>query len=74
MKNILMDFTDKILLRKRGVVESVGNLLKNKLQIEHSRYRSIIGFFINVIAAVVAYNFLPKKPSLGSKMIKIASM
>jgi hypothetical protein len=66
MKNILMDFTDKILLQKRGVVESVGNLLKNKLQIEHSRHRSVIGFFINVMAATIAYNFLPKKPSFLS--------
>ena len=60
-------------MRKRGVVESVGNLLKNKFQIEHSRHRSVIGFFINVIAAVVAYNFLPKKPSIVFERQQIAS-
>ena len=64
MKSVLMPLMDKILLRKRGVVESVGNLLKNKLQLEHSRHRSVIGFFLNVFAAIAAYNFLPKKPSL----------
>jgi len=67
MKNILMDFTDKILLKKRGIVESVGNLLKNNVQVEHSRHRSIVGFFLNVFAAIVAYNFLPKKPSIRAK-------
>ncbi len=64
MKNILMSLADKILLRKRGLVESVGNLLKNKLQIEHSRHRSITGFLLNVFSAVIAYNFLQKKPSI----------
>lgn len=73
MKNVLMDLTDKILLRKRGVVESVGNLLKNSMQMEHSRYRSVMGFFINVFAAAVAYNFLEKKPSILLKGRAIAS-
>lgn len=73
MKNILMDFTDKILLRKRGVVESVGNLLKNSMQIEHSRHRSLIGLFINVFAAVIAYNFLENKPSIASKRRAVLS-
>jgi len=74
LKNILMDISDKILLRKRGVVESVGNLLKNSMQIEHSRYRSIISFFINVFSAVVAYNFfLEKKPSIISSQTCISS-
>jgi hypothetical protein len=74
MKNVLMDLSDKVLLRKRGVVESVGNLLKNSMQIEHSRYRSIIGLFINVFSAVVAYNFLEKKPSIVSARMLISSL
>ena len=73
MKNVLVDFTDKMLLRKRGVVESVGNLLKNSMQMEHSRHRSAIGFFINVLAAVVAYNFLEKKPTIALKKKAIPS-
>ena len=65
MKNKLMNCTDKLLLRKRAVIESVNDFLKNVCQIEHSRYRSVSGFFINVISALVAYSFLPNKPSVG---------
>ena len=64
MKNKLMDITDKILLRKRAVIECVNDFLKNICQIEHSRHRSAANFFINVISGLVAYSFLPKKPSL----------
>lgn len=64
MKNILMDLTDKILLRKRGLIESVGNLLKNKCQLEHTRHRSINGFWINLMATISAYNFRKNKPSI----------
>lgn len=64
MKNKLMDFTDKILLRKRAVIESVNDFLKNICQIEHSRHRSPINFIVNLLAGLVAYAFIPKKPSL----------
>lgn len=65
MKNKLMDYTDKVLLRKRAVIEAVNDFLKNICQIEHSRHRSVAGFLVNVIAALTAYSFLPSKPSLG---------
>ena len=64
MKNKLMDMTDKILLRKRAVIESVNDFLKNVCQIEHSRHRSVANFIVNIISALVAYSFLPTKPSL----------
>lgn len=64
MKNVLMDYTDKILLRKRALIESVNDFLKNVCQIEHSRYRSVSSFVLNVISGLVAYSFLPSKPSL----------
>ena len=64
MKNKLLDFTDKLLLRKRAVIESVNDFLKNICQIEHSRYRSVSSFLINVISGLIAYSFLPSKPSL----------
>ena len=44
MKNILIDPTEKSLLKKRGVIESVGAVLKGSLSLEHSRHRSIKGF------------------------------
>jgi hypothetical protein len=43
MKNVLMDMTDKVLLRKRAVIESVKDFLKNICQVEHSRHRSLVG-------------------------------
>jgi len=64
MKNKLMDITDKLLLRKRAVIESVNDFLKNICQIEHSRHRSTHNFFINLISGLIAYSFIPKKPSL----------
>lgn len=64
MKNKLMDFTDKILLRKRAIVESVNDFLKNICQIEHTRHRSVANFLVNLVSGLAAYCFLPKKPSL----------
>ncbi len=64
MKNKLMDLTDKLLLRKRAVIESVNDFLKNICQIEHSRHRSPINFIVNLIAGLAAYSFIPKKPTL----------
>ena len=64
MKNVLMELKDKILLRKRSVIETVNDELKNMCQIEHSRHRSFNGFVANTIAALIAYSFFPKKPSI----------
>jgi hypothetical protein len=64
MKNKLMDMMDKLLLRKRAVIESVNDFLKNICQVEHSRHRSICNFLVNIVAAISAYSFLPHKPSI----------
>ena len=64
MKNVLMDIGDKFMLRKRAVIESVNNLLKNKCQVEHTRHRSVVNFLVNLLAAVAAYGFLSRKPSI----------
>ena len=63
-KNVLMELKDKILLRKRSVIETVNDELKNMCQIEHSRHRSFNGFIANTITALIAYSFFPKKPSI----------
>ena len=65
MKNRLMLLIDKILLRKRAVIESIIDQLKNISQIEHTRHRSPRNFFINVLAGLIAYCHRPKKPSLN---------
>ena len=69
MKNSLMNLYDKILLRKRAVIETVNDELKNVCQIEHTRHRSIDNFATNLFAGLVAYNLLPKKPSMNIEII-----
>lgn len=64
MKNKLMPLIDKILLRKRAIIECVNDELKNNCQIEHTRHRSVTNFLVHVFSALTAYTFLPKKPTL----------
>ena len=70
MKNSLVHLYDKILLRKRSLIETVNDELKNIVQIEHTRHRSIGEFAANLMAAMAAYSFLPKKPSLNIEIIE----
>ena len=65
MKNKLMPLIDKLLLRKRTIIESVNDQLKNISQIEHSRHRSVNHFIVNLLAVSAAYALQPKKPSLN---------
>lgn len=64
MKNQIMSMHDKIMLRKRSIIETVNDELKNVCQIEHSRHRSFTNFLTNMISGLLAYSFLPKKPSI----------
>lgn len=64
MKNQLLPVIDKLLLRKRAIIESIVDQLKNISQIEHSRHRSVVNFFVNVLSGLIAYCHQPKKPSL----------
>ena len=65
MKPRLMRLWDRLLLRKRFLIETVNDQLKNVSQIEHSRHRSLTGFMVNLVSGLIAYTFQPKKPSLG---------
>jgi hypothetical protein len=65
MKNTLMHISDKIMLRKRALIESVNDELKNICQIEHTRHRSLENFLTNLMSGLIAYSFLPKKPSIN---------
>jgi hypothetical protein len=68
MKNRLMPNFDKIMLRKRAIIESVMDQLKNISQIEHSRHRSVANCFVNLIAGLIAYTWREKKPSLNIRL------
>lgn len=64
MKNRLMPLMDKILLRKRALIETINDQLKNICQIDHTRHRSPNNFVVNLLAGLIAYCLQPKKPSL----------
>ena len=70
MKNSLMTVYHKILLRKRAIIETINDELKNVCQIEHSRHRSFAGFLTNALAALAAYCLLPKKPAINIRFEK----
>lgn len=70
MKNCLMEMKDKILLRKRSVIETINDELKNMCQVEHSRHRSFGNFLTNMISGLIAYSFFPKKPAIKYETLK----
>jgi Transposase DDE domain len=74
MKNRLLPLMDKLLLRKRAIIETVNDQLKNISQIDHSRHRSVNNFLVNVIAGLIAYTHQPKKPSLNLVDEDLASL
>lgn len=70
MKGGELPLQDRLMLRKRAVIESVNDELKNICQIEHTRHRCFTNFITNLIAGLLAYSFLPKKPSIKVDIVK----
>jgi len=64
MANRLLLLREKVLLRRRALVETVFDQLKHLLQIEHTRHRSPTNFAVNLVAGLVAYCHQPNKPSI----------
>ena len=64
MQNQLVVLEDKLLTRKRFVIETIVDQLRNISQIEHTRHRSTTNFIVNPVAGLVAYAWQAKKPSL----------
>ena len=62
MKNKLMPFCDRMMLRKRYIIETINYMLKNTAQIVHSRHRSVSNFIMNLISTLGAYCFFDNKP------------
>ena len=71
MKNKVMELGDKLLLRKRSIIETVNDQLKNISQIEHTRHRSPSNFLINLIAGIAAYTFQERKPKISDPTISL---
>ena len=64
MKSIDISDIDKLMLKKRNIVETVFGKIKQSIIKENSRHRSINGFIITVLTSLISYNFEPKKPSV----------
>ncbi|MFP5263071.1 MAG: IS982 family transposase [Blastocatellia bacterium] len=74
MKNRLMPMMDKLVLRKRALIETINDQLKNICQVAHSRHRSTSNFVVNTIAALIAYTFKEKKPSLNIRVKELEKL
>lgn len=68
MKNRRLPLSDKIMLRKRAVIEAVHDQLKPIVLIEHSRHRRVTNLFVNLMAGLIAYTWREKKPSLNIRV------
>lgn len=66
MKNKLMIGYEKIMLRKRPLIETVFDYLKNKLMLEHTRHRSPTNMIIHIISTLIVYQLKPTKPSISN--------
>lgn len=64
MKGAVMSVSDKLLLRKRAIIETVNDELKNIAQVEHSRHRCFDNFIVNMLGALAAYYCIPQNRTL----------
>ena len=65
MRNHLMPLADKLMLRKRFVIETVLDILKCEMGLEHSRHRSVMNAMVHILSCLVAYAFRPGKPAIS---------
>jgi hypothetical protein len=64
MKNQYIDAFDKLILRKRSIIKTINDPLKNIFDLEHSRHRSLYNALANVVACLVLIRTRKKKPAL----------
>ena len=74
MKPQLLALHDKLMLKRRSIIETINDQLKNISQIEHSRHRSVNNFFVNLMAGLIAYCRRPNKPSIQLDPAKYQSL
>lgn len=64
MKNYPMDWWDKLILRKRAIIESVNDILMSVFDIDHTRHRSPQNAITHILGAIMAYSFYDTKPAI----------
>jgi hypothetical protein len=74
VENRLMLLSDKLLLRRRSILETITDQLKNISQIEHTRHRNLANLMVNVVAGLIAYCHQPKKPTLALDPLQLESV
>jgi len=74
MKNRLMPVMDRVLARKRSLIETINDQLKNISQIAHTRHRSPCNFLVNLLAGLIAYSWQPNKPALNLSEAELAQL
>lgn len=74
MKNRLILLSDKLLLRKRSILETIIDQLKNISQIEHTRHCSLANFMVNLVCGLIAYSHQPTKPSLALDLPQLEAL
>jgi len=65
MQNKLIPLLDKLILRKRAIIETVNDLLKNNANIDHTRHRSPLNFLANIISGLIAYTYRENFPTIN---------
>ena len=65
MPNKLMNLKEKMMLRKRNIIETVFDYLKNKMNLEHTRHRSPINAFVHILSTFISYCLKTNKPSIN---------
>ncbi|MFP3036226.1 MAG: transposase, partial [Wolbachia sp.] len=66
VKNALISLNEKILLRKRSIIETVFSYLKNRLEIEHTHHRSPVNFLVHIFSTLISYSLQRKTPSISN--------
>ena len=65
MKKVTRNAFDQLLLRKRSIIETINDQLKNISEVEHTRHRSLTNYMINIVCGLISYSYQEKKPSLN---------
>jgi len=69
MENKLMNIYEKLLLKKRNIIESTNNILKNSMMVDHTRHRSIHNFCTNLFSAIAGYSYRQNKPAISKSFL-----
>ena len=65
MKNYLLPILDKLLLRKRFIIETLFDKLKSSMGLEHTRHRSPTNAFVHILSCLAAYILAQTKVKMG---------